>query len=190
MFNFLFNVEQNVFLSCNLMSVAMCYGLYVSRNSKSSEFINQIGVFVFFSSTVSCCCCCCCFFCSLDSFGCAWFFVCVCDSVTCLQDQVLCTFFFHLYIEKSRCEKWCCRDTTWWVERSKCMLLAIVCMACACTAHFYLWIHFLKYKHSFPLKFISFRLDHNFFHCYLLVWIIGIIKMREMDEIWAHFNSQ
>lgn len=48
-FNFLFNVEQNVFLSCNLMSVAMRYGRYVSRNSKSSEFINQIGVFVFFS---------------------------------------------------------------------------------------------------------------------------------------------
>lgn len=45
--NFLFNVEQNVFLSCNLMSVAMRYGLYVSRNSKSYEIINQIGVFVF-----------------------------------------------------------------------------------------------------------------------------------------------
>lgn len=114
--NFLFNVEQNVFLSCNFDGYAL-RTRYVSRNSKSSEFINQIGVFVFFLCVHSA------VFCRIFfSFQLFIFF----DSVTCLQDQLLWA---------TRCEKWCCRDTTWWVERSKYMLYS-ECMACACTVHF------------------------------------------------------
>lgn len=52
LFHFLFNVEQNVFLSCNSDGYAL-RTRYVLRNSKSSEFINQIGVFVFFFFFVS-----------------------------------------------------------------------------------------------------------------------------------------
>lgn len=171
-FNFLFNVEQNVFLSCNLMSVAMRYGRYVSRNSKSSEFINQIGVFVFFRSLQL-------FLLLLLSFFLFIGFIRLCmvfDSVTCLQDQTLCTFFVF---ERSRCEKWCCRDTSWWVAEKQMYVVGdcfwygmcvhcsvFICEFSVCVVFY----SFLKYTFRFGLVLI--------FHCYLLAWIIRI-KMKK-----------
>lgn len=183
LFNFLFNVEQNVFLSCNLMSVAMRYGRYVSRNSKSSKFINQIGVFVFFLLFLFnrfCCYCWINFFLPFR-FG----YLSTGPSFICLKKE-------FIRIEWSRCEKWCCRDTSWWVERSKCMLLAIVwygmCVHCSFLFVNSVCLCFFLFISLFFKLYISFWFGINFFHCYSLLTIHMKRRTQKMARKFKYFN--
>lgn len=109
-------------------AVALEATLYVSKNSKSSNSLIKLACLFSVS------------FFLVATFAWLMFF----DSVTCLRR----TSSFEPQRIEVRCEKWCCRDTSWWVEiegereRRK----------CCCAWHvralfkFYLWILLLLFR--------------------------------------------